>query len=375
MPGLLQYITESIQFLDRTKRCSAAAAEFEQGAVAQIQKRIEVAKIGVAESNKISTLLKESQLTEENKANLEKLLVQATKKPGDEVSVGRPQKRQRSVSDLLGLLPSPAAAGLVAPAEAGLRKRQLQSHEYLENYFKQEEWDRAAQMLSLGSFSGSALATMACTAMTRCGWFDIDESDYKKVIGIFGILGPGAPVSGSAGLESVRLLKKAVAAARPRTIEHELVQNFPEDPAALPEPWLGFSQRNGPLVKCPADLGLVRLHQSQAPGRSTHWSVKAEGRMTAGNSQLAVLNKKGASASVNIPMLNLSPANLYQPWQAAQGGFSLGGLRMPSPYVQGWPGQFGNPLGHPPFGMQAAVKALLLIFAVVVGAAPNRKTH
>ena len=71
MPGLLQYITESIQFLDRTKRCSAAAAEFEQGAVAQIHKRIEVAKIAVAESNKISTLLKESQLTEENKANLE----------------------------------------------------------------------------------------------------------------------------------------------------------------------------------------------------------------------------------------------------------------------------------------------------------------
>lgn len=353
MPGLLQYITESIKFVDRQKLCEGEPAGFELGVVAQIQKRIEVAKIGVAESNKICTLLKESQLTEEIKANLEKLPVQATKKPGDEVSVGRPQKRQSSVSDLLGL-PSPAAAGLVAPAEAGLRKRQLQSHEYLENYFNQEEWDRAAQMLSLGRLSGSALATTACTAMTRCGWFDIDENDYKKVIGIFGILGPGAPVSGNAGLESVRLLKKAMAAARPRRIEHELVQNFPEDPAALPEPWLRFSQRNGPLVKCPADLGLVRLHQSQAPGRSTHWSVKAEGRMTASNSKLAVLNKKGASTPVNIPMLNLtSPANLYQPWQAAHLGM-CGGLRMPSPYVQGWPGQFGNPLGHPPFGMQAS---------------------
>ena len=288
------FVTQTLHFFERRKKHGGAGVgDFEGKCVAALREKFASTKhLSVAESNKVSTLLDQSLLSEDSKGLCQQDLLACTNEKG--TCGGRPPKKARNIQDLLQV---PGAAEALPGAAAAASKKVYQNHDYIENYFTEAEWQMAKSMIQSNTLTPSALATLACTGMTRCGWFDIEECDFKKIVGAFGCLGAAAPVCGLAGLETVKKLKKATAAARPKTITEELVRDFPEDPKNLPEPWLGFSQRNGPLVVSPYPRELVRLSQSQTPGRNTHWSVKAQ--KVAAQNMLAL----GDLTTRSVPML------------------------------------------------------------------------
>ena len=222
-------------------------------------------QIPVKESNDIGNLIEASCLQGDDKAKLQAALIESTQRAAAPKQAAAPL----SLQDLTEV-PLP---GEQKPA--GDDKSGKQTHDYFENYLTQEEWTILGEKAGAKKLRPEELAGIIYRAAARIGFCNIDEQDYGKLIGTFGLLGAAAPTHGPIGLKTVQAVKKHFSSLRKNFPGVEAPKVYPQKPELLPEPWLTMSKSSGPLIECPFDTSLVALHRMKTPTRSSHWSVKS----------------------------------------------------------------------------------------------------
>ena len=258
------WMKEQIKFIERKRHLGMTDFANE---VKAMENRIKMRKnIPIKESNKLAAVFEYCSLPNDAKTTLATALVEGTVKP---VAAAK----SFSLEDLANV----QMPGEDEVLQDSLLEKTPQKHEFFYNYLTKADWDFAAAKAVGKQLTPALLASLIYRAAARIGFCRIEQNEYSKLVGIFGVLGSGAPISGKLGLETVNELKKKFASMRkgfPKKVE--MVMIYPEDPSSLPEPWLSMSNTCGALIKCPFDVSLLQLHQASTPNRSTHWSIKSQ---------------------------------------------------------------------------------------------------
>ena len=156
--------------------------------------------------------------------------------------------------------------------------------------------------------------------MLRSGCLRVREADYAIAVGKLGAA--GVTVAGPEGKAIVDELKRVVARLRRQAAADtdHLVEDFPENPADLPEPWLTRCQADGPLVPCPFGTATVEWFSKQTPGRKSHWSMKANEAEAPSSQQLAPWQRPDMPAlppQMQMQQMQMQ-MQMLAPWQQMQ---------------------------------------------------------
>ena len=173
--------------------------------------------------------------------------------------------------------------------QAGAEAKKKQSHMFFENYFTMQDWQGMQIISCMAKPDYRAAAGIVARAMIRCGWLQVEEADWKIPIS-FLAMSARMHCQGSAGtgvkdfmMKLHGSLKNALPAAMK---ESPLIEMYPLCPIDLLEPWLSFSQADGPLAQCPGDqVQRLQFIRSSIPTRGSHWTCKMEGILPRGQLQ------------------------------------------------------------------------------------------
>jgi hypothetical protein len=157
-----------------------------------------------------------------------------------------------------------------------------QSHLFLENYFTVKDWQAMSTISKMAQPDYRAAGGLIVRAMLRCGWLKVAEVDWKIPLS-FLALSARLECMGSAGTGTKNFLVKLHAALKKHLPDHvkqsSLPMMYPECPTDLLEPWLSYSQTDGPLALCPpAQATALQDLRAAIPTRNTHWTCKMEAK-------------------------------------------------------------------------------------------------
>lgn len=157
-----------------------------------------------------------------------------------------------------------------------------QSHQFFEQYLTEKDWDTLHFLCKMTVPDWRVGAATVVRCMLRCGWLKVQEDEWKFPLALLQ-LGASIDTWGSSGTAlketMLKIHEQQKQKLTPELLRAPLIEAFPMSPAELPEPWLSYSQSDGPLIDCPLEhTAELQRSLSWQPTRRSHWTCKVQQR-------------------------------------------------------------------------------------------------